>query len=202
MVDTFNAKIVTDPNTGKPYPSLTVTTYGIPYLDDSSGSKPVPVDDPVETFLGGPGGYYVVQGEVRCTDPSRCDLECLPPAAQSDLITTTYASADSYSPMPTALQGDRQPDPLLRCVQSGRAVRIPSHVQLPPEWGDSDRLHGADGRAFAIPHDDLHAREDPNHQRSPGEGSRRVQHRDHAPKPALVRADRGHFFPVRQTVQW
>ena len=105
MGDTFNAEIVTDPNTGKPYPSLAVTTYGIPYVEDASGAKLVPVDDPVETFLGGPGGYYVVEGKVRCTDPTGCDLECLPPVAQSDLISASPAAATLYTPMSAAPQG-------------------------------------------------------------------------------------------------
>lgn len=124
MQDTFNARVYFDPVSGEQVHELDVVTVGIPYVTDSAGTKLIPVDRPVETFLGGPYGYYVVEGKVRCIDPTLCALECLPMDSSTTMSVvmptasnTTASSSSSPSsvtppfPGPFSVRGLTEQEP-------------------------------------------------------------------------------------------
>ena len=96
MAAAFNANVGYDPESGRQTLALRVVTLGIPYATNAQGDGLVPVSDPVDTFLGGPNGYYVVGDRVVCTDPTRCPVECAPiPAEAATLLDVQNAA--SYS---------------------------------------------------------------------------------------------------------
>jgi len=84
MVRAFNAQFVYDPETGSSDIDLEVVTYGIPYASNEQGDELVPVTNPVNTFLGGPHGYFVVGNKVVCTNQARCPMACLPELLNSE----------------------------------------------------------------------------------------------------------------------
>lgn len=96
MVSTFNATSSVNAETGDVSYTLNVTTLGIPYASDPTGTKLVQVDHPVSTFLGGPEGFYVVAGKVYCTDPARCPIECVPNSATTS-VTLNSLTASSVT---------------------------------------------------------------------------------------------------------
>lgn len=94
MTDTFNAEFPVDPDTGHASLSLSVTVIGIPYATDSAGTTMVEVDDPIDTFLGGPNGFYVVGDRIICVvDPSLCPVECGDSSAPAAMPVSTLSLA-------------------------------------------------------------------------------------------------------------
>lgn len=94
MAGAFNAKVGYDPETGMPTLDLQVVTLGIPYASDDTGTKLIPVENnPVDTFMGGPEGYFLVGDRVVCTDRARCPFACLPRSPDSEVLLDVQAAS-------------------------------------------------------------------------------------------------------------